>query len=175
MKFAAAILIAFVLAVGYGSTPVEAAPDSTALTSSFLTQLLTGLRKLLTDALTGLFSGVNSLLLLVFRRLLFLACLILPAKTEIELVLLLPGLLALKNPTVSSVAAVVIKALNIPAATILLPLVPLPILATPVDLNFFLKLLVPYLNGDKISFGGILEAAATCLGTEYSLVLPEVK
>lgn len=85
----------------------------------------------------------------------------------------MPGLLALKKPTLLSVATVVLKALKLPEGFLIISLVPEPILETPIDLNVLLKLIQPFLKGDKLQFGGLLEAVVLYLGTVYSLVLPK--
>lgn len=84
----------------------------------------------------------------------------------------MPGLLALKKPTLLSVATVVLNALKI-NGSLVLALVPVPILNTPIDLNLLLKLIQPFLKGDKLQFGGLLQAVVLYLGTVYSLVLPK--
>lgn len=92
MKIAAAIIISLVL-VGYGSThdggpgaPVAAAPAvETVPSANLLAGLLAGVRALLTAALAFLFNAINNLLVLIFKSLLFLLTLFLPAKTVFQL------------------------------------------------------------------------------------------
>ena len=224
MKINAAIFIAFILSIGYGSTlavnpkPSEGTPPppvnvtelinslpsniKTLLTNllgpnlaevlgsltpdvlqvlvsviAFLKELLgspillNGLvaivRLVLTALIKLLFSATDSLLLFVFRVLLSLLTLFKPAGFTFKLSLIVPGLLALKKPTLLSVANTVLEALKIDGSLVL-ALVPVGILNTPIKLNALLKLLQPFLKGEKIPLVGLLEAVAEYLGLFYS-------
>lgn len=177
MKFFMAIFVAIVLVVGYGSSSVGAVytPAVAVGSPDLLTGILTGVRTLLTIALSALFGAINNFLLLVFSKLLSLLTLFLPADFTFPLANIVPGLLALKNPTLLTVATVVLQTLKINGGDLVLSLVPVPILNTPIDLNLLLKLVAPFLKGKNLTFGGLLKAVAVYLGTVYSLVLPKIK
>lgn len=172
MKFAAITFIAIIVVVGYGFETVTAqAVTPSPPPPDLLNQLLAGVRTLLTTALSTLFAAINKLLLLIFKKVLLLLTLLLPASFSFELAILVPGLLALKEPTLETVAQVVLTTLKIDG-TLVLAIVPVPILNTPIDVNELLKQIKPFLSGSKITFGGLLTAVAKYLGTIYSLELP---
>lgn len=227
MKINAAIFIAFILSVVYGSTlavntkPSQGIPPPPVNVTELINSLPTNIKTLLTNILGPnvakvlsslapevlqvllnviaflkellgspillnglvaivkglltalvklLFSATDSLLLFVIRVLLSLLTLFKPAGFTFKLSTIVPGLLALKKPTLLSVAISVLQALKIDGSLVL-GLVPDGILNTPIKLNALLKLLQPYLKGENISLVGLLEALAEYLGLFYSRVI----
>lgn len=87
---AAPVVAAPVVAAPVVAAPVVVAPvvETVPLvvpTPNLLTGLLAGVRTLLTAALSLLFNAINNLLLLIFKSLLFLLTLFLPANTVFQL------------------------------------------------------------------------------------------
>lgn len=173
MKFAAAILIALVLTVQYGSAPVAASGNgSGALSADVANPLLDGIRNLLTAALKFIFSEVDNLLLLLFNGLLRLTTIFAQWNLLLPLDRLLPPLLALDNPVLSTVAAALFDLLGVDGTPIL-KLVPVPIGKTPINLYKLLELAAPSLKGLNILLIDLLNAVALYLVKYfYSLRFP---
>lgn len=171
MKFTTALLAAFILAIGFGSTPVAA--TGTAIAPSVFDILLVGVNKLLENLLEALFSVINKLLLLLFESLLGLITKLADGSTRIALAKLLPLLLALKSPTLAKVAAALFKLLGKNGAPIL-ALIPPCIGATPIDLDTLLEVAASLLDGDSITLSNLIRALAKYLVTyQYSIKLPK--
>lgn len=177
MKFAAIILVAFALAVGYGTAPVAANKRrdlEAAIAPDVANLLLDGIRNLLTAALKYLFTSINNLLLLIFKALLSLVTLLAPGTTLLPLADLLPPLLALPKPTLATVALALFKLLKVGKEGItILKLVPIPVGETPINLYELLEIAAPFLKGLSIALIDLLNALAIYLGRYfYSLTFP---
>lgn len=169
MKFTAAILVAFILTIGFCSTPVTASGNS--LESSLFDQILGGVNTLIDLVLKALFKAIDNLLFLLLKALLNLATILVPGCTELSLETLLPPLLALKKPTLATLVEAVFKVLDDDGSAIL-ALIPSSIGKTPIILDTLLKTAAPLLNGKKITFENLLLAVATYLSKyEYSIKL----
>lgn len=170
MKFTAAIFVAFILAVGFGSTPVAASGNS--LATSLFGELLNGVNTLIDLILKALFNAIDNLLFLLLKTLLNLATILVPGGKELSLVTLLPPLLALKKPTLATLIAAVFKVLCVDGSPIL-ALIPPSIGKTPIILDTLLKTAAPLLTGKTITFENLLLAVAIYLSKyEYSIKLP---
>lgn len=177
MKLTATILIAVILIIGNGFIPVEATSSSSAPSAPatcVCNELIDGVRTLLTSGISTLFTVINNLLLLVFTSFVSLLTTALPADTSIQLTQITPPLLALKDPTLLSVATAVLKLFKI-KESIVLKLGPIPLLYTPIDIKLLLKQAAPFVKGGKLTFGDLIQILINYLVTVYSCVLPKVK
>lgn len=169
MKFTTALLVTFILAIEFGSTPVAA--NGGALTADLFDQLLVGVKTLLDLVLKALFNSINSLLLLLFKSLLNLVTLLIPGETQLNLATLLPPLLALGNPTLATLAKALFTILGIDG-TAILALIPDSVGKTSIKLDTLLKTAAPLLQGKKITLANLLLALALYLSRyEYSIKL----
>lgn len=170
MKSDSAILIVLILVFAFGSTPVAASEGATA--NSSFGQLLGGVNTLLDLVLKALFKTINNLVLLLFKSLLNLVKLLVPGETPLNLATLLPPLLALKNPTLATLAATLFTILGVDGTPIL-ALIPESIGNTPINLDTLLKTAAPLLQGKTITLANLLFALALYLCKyEYSIKLP---
>lgn len=170
MKFTAAIVLAFISAIGFGSTCVAAQSDALA-TNSF-DQLIIGVKTLLDFVLRTLFNGTNSFLFLIFETLLHLITSLVPGSTTLNLAVLLPALLALKKPTLITVVTTLFEVLGVDGAFIL-ELIPASIGRTPISLKELIKTASPLIQNNRITLANLLHAFALYLGQhKYSIKLP---
>lgn len=171
MKFTAAILVAFILAVGFGSTPV-AANRGNALSTNLFNKLLGAVNTLLDSFLIKLFDYINNIFFVLLKSLLNLITLLVPGRTQLNLAKLLPPLLALEKPTLSSVAATLFRILRVDG-TAILTLIPGSVGRTPINLNILLKTAAPFTKGKTITLEKLLLALALYLSKyEYSIKFP---
>lgn len=170
MKFTAAIVFAFILAVGFGTTSVAA--HGGALATNSFDQLIIGVKTLIDFVLRTLFNGTNSFLFLIFKTLLYLITSLVPGSTTLNLAVLLPALLALKKPTLTTVVTTLFKVLGVKGALVL-ELIPASIGRTPINVKELIKTASPLIQNNKITLANLLLAFALYLGQyKYSIKLP---
>lgn len=170
MKFTAAIVFVFLIAVAFGST--SAAAESGALATNSFDQLIIGVKTLLDFLLRTLFNGTNTFLFLIFKALLYLITSLVPGSTTLDLAVLLPALLALKKPTLITVVKTLFEVLGVKGVFIL-KLIPASIERTPINLKDLIKTASPLIQNNKITLANLLLAFALYLGEyKYSVKLP---